>query len=217
MAVLVTVASGTEPTAPPSPRNMVFASPFCGYSPVNYDKKVDILDTDGTISRRPGDLSFPLLDLIRRAQKSIDIACYLYSTLTPEHLEIAKASRRGVKIRLFLDTSIRDKNNAPVVSEVVEQMKESRLGIPIKVIDPAKAEKATGIAFQTMHEKFGVIDGRHVFTGSANIEPGANTKYAEDRFFFLDNPAAAKAFQQEFDRLWEMGQYLLPPGEEAKR
>jgi len=204
--------------APPA-RNMVFVSPFCGYAFVNYNKKVEILDPDGKgTSRRPGDLVFPLIDLIRRAEKSIDIACYLYGTLTPEHQEILKANARGVKIRLFLDASIKDKDDVPLVYNVVEQLKDVKPRIPIKIVDPKKAEKLTGIPFRTMHEKFGIVDGKNVFNGSANIEPGANVKYAEDRFFFLDNPDAAKTFQKEFDRLWDgMGEYILPPEEEPEK
>jgi phosphatidylserine/phosphatidylglycerophosphate/cardiolipin synthase-like enzyme len=206
------------PSLPPvsaTPRNMVFMSPFGGYSPVNYNKKAEILDPDGKgTSIRPGDLSFPLIDLIRRAQKTIDIACYLYGIYTPEHTEIANACERGVKIRLFLDPSIKDKNNVPVINEAVERIRKDRLPIAVKIIDPARAEKVTGLPFQTMHEKFGIIDGRHVFTGSANIEPGANVKYTEDRFFFLDNPEMVKSFQGEFDRLWDgMGQWVLNPDE----
>jgi phosphatidylserine/phosphatidylglycerophosphate/cardiolipin synthase-like enzyme len=226
-AMAVAPASGATPEQQPppvkattpgppisaGPRNIVFMSPFGGYSPVNYNKKVQILDPDGKdVSTRPGDLSFPLIDLIRRSQKTIDIACYLYGIYTPEHTEIANACGRGVKVRLFLDPSIKDKNNVPVINEVVERIRKDRLPIAVKIIDPARAEKATGLPFQTMHEKFGIIDGRHVFTGSANIELGANVKYTEDRFFFLDNPEMVKAFQGEFDRLWDsMGQWDYNP------
>ena len=200
-------------------RNMVFMSPFGGYSPVNYNKKVEILDPDGkSTSLRPGDLSFPLIDLIRRARETIDIACYLYGIYTPEHTEIANACERGVTVRLFLDPSIKDKNNVPVINEAVKCIRKDELPIAVKIIDPARAEKTTGLAFQTMHEKFGIIDGRHVFTGSANIELGANVKYTEDRFFFLDNPEMVRAFQGEFDRLWdEMGQWVINPDEEQKK
>ncbi|MCX6357031.1 MAG: phospholipase D family protein [Candidatus Aureabacteria bacterium] len=211
------LAAAAEP--PPSPRNLVFVSPFCGYAFTNYNKKTEVLDPNRkTVSTRPGDLSFPLIDLIRRSEKTIDIACYLHGAMTPEHDEIVKASQRGVRVRLLLDPSIRDKDNVPVINEVVEQLKTVTPRIPVKIIDPARAEKSTGIAFQTMHEKFGIIDGRHVFNGSANIEANANVKYTEDRFFFLDNPAMVKAFQAEFDRLWDgMGQYLLPPDTTAER
>lgn len=226
-AFLISAAVAAAPHTPASPitpgasapRNVVFMSPFGGYSPVNYNKKVKILDPDGKdVSTRPGDLSFPLIDLLRRSRKTIDIACYLYGIYTPEHTEIAKACERGVKVRLFLDPSIKDKNDVPVINEAVECIRKDKLPIGIKIIDPARAEKLTGLPFQTMHEKFGIIDGKHVFTGSANIELGANVKYTEDRFFFLDNPEAVKAFQGEFDRLWDcMGQWLYNPEEERKK
>lgn len=217
-AALHTPASLIAPGAS-APRNAVFMSPFGGYSPVNYNKKVMVLDPDlKDVSKRPGDLSFPLIDLIRRSRKTIDIACYLYGIYTPEHTEIANACERGVKVRLFLDPSIKDKNNVPVINEAIDRIRKDRLPIAVKIIDPKRAEKLTGLPFQTMHEKFGIIDGKHVFTGSANIEPGANVKYTEDRFFFPDNPEAVKAFQGEFDRLWDgMGQWVYNPDEERKR
>ena len=197
---------------PLRPGSAVYMSPFGGYAPVNYNKKVQLLDPDGKgVSTRPGDLSFPLMDLIRRAERTIDIACYLYGVFTPEHTEIAQAARRGVKIRLFLDPSIKDKNEVPVIQEAVDRIREDRLPIEVKIIDPALAEKATGLPFKTMHEKFGIIDGVHVFTGSANIETGANVKYTEDRFFFLHNPGVAADFQAEFERLWAMGTWLINP------
>lgn len=206
-------APATPPPLPTGTVNLVYMSPFCGYSPVNYNKKCTVLDPDGKgVSTRPGDLSFPLIDLIRRSRKSIDIACYLYGIYTPEHTEIAKAVRRGVKVRLFLDPSIKDKNNVPVIQEAIDTIVEEKLPIEVKVIDPALAEKATGLPFQTMHEKFGIIDGAHVFTGSANIEPGANVKYTEDRFFLLNNRGAAADFQAEFERLWKMGRWAVNPG-----
>lgn len=215
-ALIVTAPSLLSTSA--GPRNTVFMSPFGGYSPVNYNKKVQILDPDGKgVSTRPGDLSFPFIDLIRRAKKTIDIACYLYGIYTPEHTEIANACERGVKVRLFLDPSIKDKNDVPVINEAIDRIRKDKLPIAVKIIDPARAERLTGLPFQTMHEKFGIIDGKHVVTGSANIEPGANVKYTEDRFFFPDNPEAAKAFQGEFDRLWDgMGQWAYNPDEERK-
>lgn len=197
---------------PPETGNFVFMSPFCGLSPVNYNKKVRILDPDGKgLSMRPGDLSFPLMDLINRARTKIDIACYLYGVYTGEHTAIVRAIKRGVKVRLFLDPSIKDKDGVPVINEVVEKIKADQLPIEVKIIDPALAEKATGLSFQTMHEKFGVVDGAHVFTGSANIEIGANVKYTEDRFFFHNNPRAAADYQAEFERLWAMGQWVINP------
>ena len=223
LSAVVAAASHT-PTSPmtsgaSTPRNTVFMSPLGGYSPVNYNKKVQVLDPDGKdVSTRPGDLSFPFIDLIRRSRKTIDIACYLYGIYTPEHTEIANACERGVKVRLFLDPSIKDKNDVPVINEAIDRIRKDKLPIAVKIIDPARAEKLTGLQFQTMHEKFGIIDGKHVFTGSANIEPGANVKYTEDRFFILDNPGAAKAFQEQFDRLWDgMGQWVYNPDEERKK
>jgi phosphatidylserine/phosphatidylglycerophosphate/cardiolipin synthase-like enzyme len=53
-----------------------------------------------------------------------------------------------------------------------------------------------------MHEKFGIVDGVHVFDGSANVSTKARDVYTEDRFVFLASPGAAALFIDEFERLW---------------
>jgi phosphatidylserine/phosphatidylglycerophosphate/cardiolipin synthase-like enzyme len=164
----------------------------------------------------PGDLSNPLVKLVREAKKTIDIASYIYRERSAVHDELVRAHDRGVKIRLFLDPSIKN-DNVPIILPMVDRFKESGFIVPVKMIDPVKTEKVTGLPFKTMHEKFGIIDGKHVFNGSANIDSNANYKYTEDRFFFLNNPEMVKVFQEEFDRLWNnLGQWILNP-EELKK
>ncbi|MBA7665969.1 hypothetical protein ES703_74044 [subsurface metagenome] len=88
-------------------------------------------------------------------------------------------------------------------------MKSIKPVIEVKVLDPKKIEKEIGITFRTMHEKFGILDGKYLFNGSANIESKANTLYTEDRFFFKNNPSLISVFQGEFDLLWRNGKWLV--------
>lgn len=188
----------------------VFFSPEGGYGEVNRNKKVLVWDSvKGEEVVEPGDLSWPLIDLIRRSEKSIDIASYIFSSNTWEYRELLAANQRGVKIRLFLDTSIKDDEGNPIINPLIEELKSIKPIIEVKVLDPEKIEKEIGITFQTMHEKFGILDGKYLFNGSANIESKANTLYTEDRFFFKNNPSLIRTFQGEFDLLWRNGKWLV--------
>lgn len=188
----------------------VFFSPERGYAEVNRNKKVLVWDpVKEEEVVKPGDLSWPLIDLIRRSEKSIDIVSYIFSSNTWEYRELLAANQRGVKIRLFLDTSIKDNEGNPIINPLIEELKNIKPTIETKVLDPEKIEKEIGITFRTMHEKFGILDGKYLFNGSANIESKANTLYTEDRFFFKNNPSLISAFQGEFDLLWRNGKWLV--------
>lgn len=187
-----------------------FFSPKRGYAEVNRNKKVLVWDpVKGEEVVKPGDLSWPLIDLIRRSEKSIDIVSYIFSSNTWEYRELLAANQRGVKIRLFLDTSIKDDEGNPIINPLIEELKTIKPTIETKVLDPEKIEKEIGITFRTMHEKFGILDGKYLFNGSANIESKANTLYTEDRFFFKNNLSLISAFQGEFDLLWRNGKWLV--------
>jgi len=201
-----------EPPADPCPPrgNIAYFSPFGGYAFANYNKKVYMLTPDGKeMKPYPGDLSNPLLKMLKGAKKSIDIASYIYNKDTAEHRALLAGAHRGVKVRLFLDSLFLD----PFLAK---DLKKYRNHVYVKTLDPKKAEEMTGIPFTTMHEKFGIVDSKDVYNGSANIDINANLKYTENRFFFYDNPEMVKAFQGEFDRLWEMGAWLFNPDEELK-
>ena len=194
-----------------APKHMVYLAPFGGYAFANYSKQVEMA-IRGTDKTRidSGDLSNPLVDLINNAEKSIDIASYIFKRKSPAYTKIIAATYRGVKIRLILDSLFLD-------NYMIKNMERYKSPIAAKTLDPEKAEKITGIPFKTMHEKFGIIDGKHVFNGSSNISVEANLKYAESRFFFLDDPKMVKEFQAEFDRLWAMGKWLYNPEEHKKK
>lgn len=199
----------TVPSVQPEPRNRVFLAPCGGYAFENFSKKVKMHNpSNSEISIAEGDLSNPTVNLIKNAKERIDIASYIFNKDTPTFKSLISATYRGVKVRLFLDSLFLDKF-------MIENFKKYGSPIAVKTLDPEKAETMTGIPFSTMHEKFGIIDGIHVFNGSSNISVNANSKYAESRFFFENNPTMVEAFQSEFDRLWKMGKWLYNPEEKS--
>ncbi len=200
-------------------RMEIYFGPTGGLSPRNYNKKVVLLQPDLKSERVvAGNMSNPLVDMIRRARKSIDITSYILDDRSDGYFELLEANKRGVKIRLFLDESITDSiTKKPIIDPMIEDLKKVRPMIEVKVLDPEKAEKVTGLSFKTMHEKFGIFDGRDCYNGSANISRLATLIYHENRLFFWGCPDIARAFQEEFDRLWKMGRWRIPPKRGGKR
>ncbi|MEA1927392.1 MAG: phospholipase D family protein [Candidatus Auribacterota bacterium] len=192
-------------------RMEVFFGPTGGLAPRNFNKKVTLLQPDLENEKNvAGNLSNPLTDMIRRAKKTIDIASYILNNRSDEYYELLKANQRGVRIRIFLDESIKDFiTEKPIIDPMVEELARERPIIEVKVLDSEKTEKLTGIPFKTMHEKFGIFDSTDCYNGSANISPLSTLLYHENRFFFWNCPDAVTAFQGEFDRLWEMGRWRI--------
>jgi phosphatidylserine/phosphatidylglycerophosphate/cardiolipin synthase-like enzyme len=82
--------------------------------------------------------------------------------------------------------------------------------------DSQKSERYTGATFLAnagiptrtssryaiMHNKFLVIDGRHVQTGSFNYTISAQQRNAENVIVLWNQPAIAAAYGREWQRLW---------------
>jgi len=61
-----------------------------------------------------------------------------------------------------------------------------------------------------MHNKFMVVDGDAVQTGSFNYTTSAATRNAENVLVVQDSPELAKAYQSEFKRLWNEASPVKP-------
>jgi phosphatidylserine/phosphatidylglycerophosphate/cardiolipin synthase-like enzyme len=58
-----------------------------------------------------------------------------------------------------------------------------------------------------MHDKFVVVDGETVETGSFNYTASASSRNAEN-VIVLHEPAVAQRYGQEWDRLWAESEFL---------
>ncbi len=120
---------------------------------------------------------------INNAQKSIDIAMYSF-TSRPIAQALVDAKNRQVKIRIVLDKA--QKN---------ERYSKSRYLIS-KGID-IKYHLGGGL----MHNKFSVIDGQEVLTGSFNWTASADKRNEENLLVINDKELSGK-FEERFDYLW---------------
>ena len=125
-----------------------------------------------------------LLELIRGAKESIEIAIYSF---TDDDLgeAVVEAYRRGVRVRVIMDTS-QPKARGGEYRRLIEA------GIPVLV------ERLSGL----MHHKFMVVDREVVVTGSYNWSAAADDRNFENAIVVRD-PEVAGEFLREFERLWE--------------
>ncbi|MFP4107306.1 MAG: phospholipase D-like domain-containing protein [Phycisphaerae bacterium] len=125
-----------------------------------------------------------IAQLFRRARRSVDVCVF---TITDNSISraITDAHRRGVSIRIISD----DMKSLDLGSDI-EQFTNDGLDV---VTDSDRAH---------MHHKFAIFDGGTLLTGSYNWTRGA-AEYNRENFIVSDEPRLVKAYQAEFDSLWQ--------------
>nr|WP_232037491.1 phospholipase D family protein [Candidatus Erwinia haradaeae] len=121
---------------------------------------------------------------ISEAKKSIDIAAYSF-TSKPIALALIDAQNRGINVRLVADK----KSNSSKYTAVTYLTNHH---IPVKLNGK----------YAIMHNKFIIIDGHSVETGSFNYTQSATNRNAEN-VIYLHNPEIAEQYTKEFNRLWK--------------
>ncbi len=124
-----------------------------------------------------------MVSWINAAEKTLDGAIYGLTdpAITQAFID---ARQRGVLVRL-----VHDKTQAAGRNDTSSRLWNA--GIPVQIQRGSKG----GI----LHNKFLIIDGKYILTGSFNWTRNAVQKNDEN-FVILDDQAPQ--FQAEFDRLW---------------
>ena len=124
-----------------------------------------------------------LIQHIDSSQKSIHMAIYSFT-----HDGIAdaliRARQRGVDVKVVFDS-----DESKISSSVDERIQMAGISIA----------RRNGPGY--MHNKFTVIDGNIVATGSFNYSQNADTKNDENLIFIASDEIASK-FSIDFDILW---------------
>ena len=129
------------------------------------------------------DCGAEILKRIEESKKSIDAAIYLFTSRTLSRA-IVNAHNRGVKVRIILEgENVKDKFSKD------EFLREK--GIPIRI------REDRGI----MHNKFSIIDGEILITGSYNWTHSADL-YNDENLLILKIPEVIKTYEAYFERLW---------------
>lgn len=136
---------------------------------------------------------------IDAANTSIDAAEYIL-TAAPLGAALERAKARGVRVRVVID---RAQEAAP--STYPKHLKTSGLEIRTD-----KWEKL-------QHNKYAVIDGKTVLTGSFNWSDNAENANAEN-LLVIQDPATIAAFGRDFQKHWDHSQpFVVRPRKPSHR
>jgi phosphatidylserine/phosphatidylglycerophosphate/cardiolipin synthase-like enzyme len=124
---------------------------------------------------------------ISEARASVHVAAYGFSS-RPIAQALIDAHSRGVAVEAVLDRS----NATARYSEAGEI---AAAGIPVRI----------DYRYAIMHDKFLVIDGETVETGSFNMTSAAESRNAENVLILRDDPAVARLYETNFRSLWNEG------------
>ncbi len=122
---------------------------------------------------------------IDKARASIDIAIYSF-TADPIREALIRAKSRGLAIRIIADSSQTTSTGSEIA--LLEQ-----LGFQLK--------RTSGVSNGIMHNKYMILDGVSLFTGSYNWSASAES-YNYENAVFLQGLPVIRDFQANFDRLW---------------
>ncbi|WP_322075480.1 phospholipase D family nuclease [Burkholderia cenocepacia] len=129
---------------------------------------------------------------INSARASILVAAYTF-TSKPIAVALVEASRRGVKVAVVADRAQNSKSYS-AVRFLANQ------GVPVRLNGN----------YQDAHDKFMVIDGQHVETGSFNYSAAAARKNAENVVLLWNVRPIADQYAAEWQRLWSEGSEFKP-------
>ncbi|MEJ8859930.1 phospholipase D family protein [Variovorax robiniae] len=133
-----------------------------------------------------------VLETIRGARSTIFVAAYTF-TSKPIATELLEASKRGVKVFVLADATEASKAYSAVRFLANEK-------VPVRVNG----------RYAIQHNKFMVIDGTIVQTGSFNYTSSAAQRNAENVIVVRNAPAIAAQYDAEWRRLWSEGSELAP-------
>lgn len=131
-----------------------------------------------------------VLDTIGSATQRIDIAAYSF-TSKPIAEALLAAKQRGVAIRVMADK----KSNSGRYTAVTYLANQD---IPVRLNEK----------YSIMHNKFIIVDGNTVETGSFNYSAAAAEKNAENVILIKSVPSLAKTYETAFNQLWSESEPL---------
>lgn len=152
-----------------------------------------------------------IIQLINSANVSLYIEqMYIYSSLTDIVNAIISAKQRGVDVKIILDPRSTQNN----------QTAQMLLPYNISMAYANTSEYPSPHAFETMHNKGMIIDGKIVLISSINWSP-TSLRDNREAGVIVKNAHIAQYYQDIFDYDWQQAKEYLsgggeaPPGEET--
>ena len=137
-----------------------------------------------------GGIEIALVEAINETRDSLDIAAFELNS-EPIYQAILEAHDRGVAVRIVTDD---DHGLQDEANEALRKLRAA--GVPL--VD----DERSGL----MHNKFMIMDGKTVWTGSWNYTVNG-TYRNNNNALVMDSAVAADAFQAEFDEMYDRGEF----------
>jgi phosphatidylserine/phosphatidylglycerophosphate/cardiolipin synthase-like enzyme len=128
---------------------------------------------------------------IESAKNSVRVAAYSF-TSKPISMALVAAHNRGIDVRVVVD-----KSNATARYTAATYLTNQH--VPVRV----------DYRYAIMHDKFIVVDGATLETGSFNFTASAESKNAEN-VLVLHDPAVAERYQREWETIWAESEPVAP-------
>lgn len=160
---------------------------LCFYeSAFAYQQTVTLPKTAVKVAFSPDDgITNMVIEEIDKATKSIDVAAYSFtSAIIAEHL--IQAHQKGIRVRVVLDESQKYQRKS-VAAALSESGLEPRFNPHYKI----------------QHNKYMIIDEKHVECGSFNYTKSAESSNAENAIIVMNAPDFAKVYVTNFNKLWD--------------
>lgn len=125
-----------------------------------------------------------LVKFIETAKETLDIAIF---EMTDQRVAkaIAEASQK-TKVRIVMNPKLYREKNSPC----------------LEILRASKAELRPGKQKGIMHNKFTIVDGKRMETGSYNYSYGASNANQENQLY-LSTPSVVSRYQERFEKMWK--------------
>ena len=134
-----------------------------------------------------GGLDTQLVAFINSAQKTIDIAIYDFDLENVANA-LAEAAGRGVRVRMVTDSDTLTNENSKI-QKAFDILKQAK----IPIVDDQRGP--------IMHNKFVIVDGRAVWTGSWNFTDG-DTYRLNNNAIKIFSDQLAQNYTAEFEKMF---------------
>jgi phosphatidylserine/phosphatidylglycerophosphate/cardiolipin synthase-like enzyme len=126
----------------------------------------------------------PIIQLYDNAEKYIHLA--IYSLTKDEFAEaLVRAHKRGVEVKVLID-------RVQAAGRYSDDEALERAGVQLR------RSKGSGL----MHNKFAIIDGIIIYTGSYNHTSNATLRNDEN-YIIIKDKDIAETYEKQFQKIWE--------------
>jgi phosphatidylserine/phosphatidylglycerophosphate/cardiolipin synthase-like enzyme len=130
-----------------------------------------------------------VVDVINAAESTVRLACYSFTSPTIVRA-LVRAKRRGVNVAVMVDYS----SGTQATSTHALNLLVSE-GIPTRTVD----------TYSILHDKYIVVDDRHVETGSFNFTRAAARHNSENVLVVWNDPDLASRYTAHWASRWQQG------------